>query len=77
MPTITQQQYKNFIERQEEIERELDMLKNVMRQATIIEEDLVNPAKLQKWEKISLQLDKGKGRPFSSLQKMRKWLADL
>lgn len=76
MPSITQQQYKNLIERQEEVEREFNVLKNAMRQ-TVTEEDSINPAILQKWEKISLKLDKGKGRPFSSLQKMRKWLTDL
>jgi len=62
VPTITQQQYKNLIERQEEVERELNVLKNVVRQAAIIEEGLINPVILQKWEKISLRLDKGKGR---------------
>ena len=76
MPTITQQQYKNLVERQEEIEREFTILKNVVRE-TVTEEDLINSAILQKWEKISVRLDKGKGRSFSSLQKMRKWLADL
>lgn len=76
MPAITQQQYKNLVERQEEVEREINVLKNVMRQ-TVTEEDLINPVMLQKWEKISRNLDKGRGRSFSSLQKMRKWLSDL
>lgn len=76
MPTITQQQYRNFIERQEEVERELNVLKSVMHQA-VIEEDLINPAMLQKWEKISIKLDKGKGHSFSSLRKMREWLVGL
>lgn len=76
MPTVNQQQYKNLIERQEEVEREFNVLKDVMRQA-IIGEDSINPAILQKWEKISLKLDKGKGHSFSSFQKMRKWLIDL
>lgn len=65
-----------MIERQETVEREFNVLKDVMRQ-TIIEEDLISPAILQKWEKISLKLDKGKGRSFSSFQKVKKWLADL
>jgi hypothetical protein len=76
MSTITQQQYKNLVERQEEVEREFNVLKNVLRQ-TVIEEELINPAILQKWDKISVRLDKGMGRSFSSFQKMRKWLTDL
>ena len=76
MPAVTQQQYKNLVERQEEVERELTILKNVLRQ-TVIEEDLISPVTLRKWEKISVRLDRGKGHSFFSLQKMRKWLTDL
>ena len=75
MPTITQKEYKNIILRQDKIEEELDILKKIMK--TEIGEEQIRPVVLKRWERISRDLDQGKGRRFSSLGEMRRWLKNL
>jgi len=75
MPTITQKEYKNIILRQEKIEGDLDILKKIV-QAEIREEQ-IRPAVLKRWERISDDLDAGKGRSFHSAKEMKKWLKNV
>jgi len=37
----------------------------------------INPSLLKRYEKISLDLDKGKGKKFSSFSSFKKYLKDL
>ncbi|MBI3627272.1 MAG: hypothetical protein HY220_00775 [Candidatus Sungbacteria bacterium] len=75
MSMITSQEYKHLVRRQERIERELGVLREVVKQEA--GEALIRPAVLKRWEKISRDLDHGKGRTFSSPAKMRQWLKRL
>ncbi len=75
MPTITQKEYRILVERQKKVELELGVLKKVVLDDA--DEDRIRPARLRKWEKISRDLDHGKGRSFSSTQKMKAWLKSL
>ena len=72
MPTITSQEYKHLVRRQERIERELGVLREVIKQEA--GEALIRPAVLRRWERISRDLDREKGRVFSSPAEMRRWL---
>ena len=75
MPTITSQEYKYLVRRQERMERELGVLREVVKQE--VEERHIRPSVLKRWERISRDLDKGKGRSFSSLKEMNRWLKNL
>jgi len=60
---IPKKEYQNIIQRQSFIEKELAFLKK-----SLLELDEVNikPSVLRRWERISRELDQGKGRAFSS-----------
>lgn len=60
---IPKKEYQNIIQRQSFIEKELAFLKK-----SLLELDEVNikPSVLRRWERISGELDQGKGRAFSS-----------
>lgn len=75
MATITSKEYKNLVRRQERIERELVVLREVVK--TEAGEALIRPAVLKRWEKSSRELDRGEGRVFSSPVEMRRWLKHL
>lgn len=73
--TLPRQTYKTLLKRQECTEKELEMIKALMKMHM---EDLsIRPAVLKRWERISRNLDRGKGRSFTSVEEMRKWLARL
>ena len=74
MSNITQIEYKKLVQRQERIEKELHILKEVVRRET---EEHINPSMIKKWERMSCDLDDGKGQVFSSLGEMNKWLKNL
>ena len=74
MPTITQTEYKKLVQRQENVEKELHTLKEVIRREA---EEYINPLMTRRWERISNDLDRGKGRVFSSEESMNRWLKDL
>ena len=74
MPTITQTEYKKLVQRQDRVEKELHTLKEVVRKET---EEYINPLATKRWERISRDLDNGKGRTFSSIKKMNQWLKNL
>ena len=74
MPSITQIEYKKLVQRQERVEKELYTLKEAVRREI---EEPINPSMTRRWERISRDLDDGKGRTFSSVKKMDEWLKDL
>ena len=74
MAVATQNKYTEVLRRQEKLEREFNMLKKAVLET---DETNINPATLKRWERISKDLDNGKGRQFSSLRDMKKWLARL
>ena len=75
MVTITtQKKYKEIVERQDKLELELNLLKK----AVLEDKELnIKPSVLKKWERISKDLDNGKGRFFNSPEAARKWLKTL
>ena len=74
MPTITQTEYRKLVQRQERVEKELHTIKEAVRRET---EEYINPLMAKRWERISNNLDGGKGRVFSSVEKMNQWLKNL
>lgn len=66
---------KTIFSRQEKMEKELGTLKEVVRIALI--EEQVRPSVLKRWERISLDLDNGRGRVFASAREMGKWLKTI
>lgn len=72
MLTITQKDYKYLIRRQDQIERDLNSLKQIVRQG--LAQEQIFPSVLKRWERISNKLDRGKGRTFLSTKEMEKWL---
>lgn len=72
---IPQKEYQGIVERQMRIEKELRVVKEMLRQE--IEEEQIRPEVLARWERISRDLDRGKGQAFSSVSEMRSWLKRL
>lgn len=71
MPTvIAQKEYKNLLKRQEKVEAELDFLKKMV---LTDEEKFIKPSALKKWDRISHDIDSGKGRIFNSITEMKNW----
>lgn len=73
--TLPQKQYKTLIRRQEQVERELTILKEVVKEQA--EDDLIRFSALKKWERISRDLDRGKGRVFKSQKEVKAWFRNL
>lgn len=73
--TIPKKEYNNLLKRQWRVEEELEVIKGMLKKE--LEEDRVKPHILKKWERISRDLDRGKGRSFSSPKEMQKWLRNL
>ena len=57
------------------MEKELGALKQVIHAALI--EEQVRPSVLKRWERISRDLDRGRGRVFASVGEMNKWLKGI
>lgn len=68
------QQLNNLFQRQEKVEKELDLLKKAI---LMDDECFIRPEILKKWERISHDLEKKGGRSFSSTTEMKKWLAKI
>ena len=75
MATITGKDYRHLIQRQVKVEREVAVLKELFRQEA--DEKRIRPAVLKRWERISRDLDRGKGRVFHSVNAMSRWLNNL
>ena len=72
---IPKTEYQGLIQRQIKIEKELSAVKEMIRSE--MNEARIPPEILSRWERISRDLDNGKGRTFSSPRQMRAWLKDL
>lgn len=66
---------KTIFSRQEKMEKELGALKEVVRIALM--EEQVRLSVLKRWEGISRDLDKGRGRVFASAREMNKWFKTI
>ena len=75
MSTITQKEYNYLTRRQDQVERDLVFLKQIIRQE--LTDEYIRPSVRRRWERISRKLDKGKGLTFFSVKEMGKWLAQL
>lgn len=73
--TLPKKQYKTLVRRQEKVERELAVLKEVVKEQA--EDNLIRPAVLKKWERISKDIDTGKGRVFKSPKEVGAWFKKL
>ncbi len=73
--TISKKEYQGIVRRQARIEQEVRAVKEMLLQER--DEVEIKPAVLARWEKISRDLDSGKGLEFSSASKMREWLKDV
>ena len=73
--TIPKAEYADLLERQERMEKELDTLKHVIYDE--FDEARIRPSVLKRWDKISQNIENGKGRSFSSIKAARKWLASF
>jgi len=72
--TIPKSEYMNLVQRQRRIEKKLDFLEKV-----VIEDDerYIRPSVLKRWDRISKDLDKGKGTRFLSVKEAKKFLDKL
>jgi len=75
MPIITEREYKNLVQRQAKVEGDLNILKKIV--LLEAEEENIRPVVLRRWEKISRDLDRGRGRSFDSAKEVKKWLKHL
>jgi hypothetical protein len=73
--TIPQKEYKNLVKRQSRIEEELAVLREVVKEQA--GDELIRPAILKKWERISGDLDRGQGRVFKSQKEIKAWFKNL
>lgn len=73
--TITQKEFRDLLKRQEKVERALDILKQIVKMES--EEQRIHPSILRRWERISREMDRDKGRAFYSMARMKQWLKNL
>ena len=71
---IAPKEYKNLLKRQNKIEAELGFLKKMV---FWDDEKFIRPSILKKWEKISHDMDQGRGRFFDSVSEMKSWLKNM
>ena len=74
MDTTIEKKYSSLAARQDRIETELKRIQKILDEQ---DEGRIKPAALRRWERMSKDLDKGKGYRFSSLAEMRRWLNKL
>ncbi len=72
--TIPIKEYKQSIQIQKSILSRLDLLQKVVFQSS---KDEINPNVMKRLGKISLNLDNGKGKRFSSISLFKNYLRDL
>ena len=71
---VTINPYQTIFKRQDMLERKLDIL---MRQIFSSDESNIRPEVLQRWDRISRDLDRGKGKKFSSVKEVKSWLKSI
>ena len=74
MATITRREYQHLIRRQARVEQDVHILKQFLQRD---DEAKIRPSVLKRWDRISRDLDRGKGRRFSSWRQARGWLKRL
>jgi len=72
--TIPIKEYKQSIQMQKSILSRLDLLQKVVFESS---KDKVSSEKIKYFEKISLDLDNGKGKKFPSFSSFKNYLRDL
>ena len=77
MPTMTQKEigYKEILRRQDKLEAAFEAIRKIV--DSEFDDDRIKPSALKKWEKISREMDSGKGTFFSSPEAARKWLKTI
>ena len=73
--TISKKEYEMLLQRQRKVEEELDIVKSLLKQE--INEEQINPSVLKRWERISCDLDRERGRFFSTTQDALAYLKNL
>lgn len=63
-----------IFKRQDMLDKKLDVL---MRQIFSSDESNIRPEILRRWDKISRDLDHGKGRKFSSVKEVKEWFKNI
>lgn len=72
MAIMAQKEYKEILRRQDKLEEAFEAIKNIVDGA--FDDARIKPSALKKWEKISREMDNGKGLFFNSPEEARKWL---
>lgn len=73
--SIPKIEYNNLLERQKRFEEELRVLKMMIQDE--VDESRIRPSVLRRWDRISHDLDKGKGLVFSSAKEALLWLKNI
>ena len=73
--TIPKKEYHRLVRRQEKIEKDMRLVKEILWDE--MSDERIKLEVLKRWERISGDLDRGKGKTFSSPQTMRLWLHNL
>ena len=72
MDTMIQKGYKEILRRQNKLEKAFEAMKKIVDSG--FDDERIKTSTLKKWEKISREMDKGKGTFFNSPEAARKWL---
>jgi len=75
MTLTIQKAYKEILRRQDKLEAAFDVIKQLV--DSEFEDSHIRASALRKWEKISREMDKGKGTFFNSPEEARKWLRNF
>ena len=75
MTVLAQKEYKEIIERQDKLEAAFEAIRKIV--DSEFDDERIKASALKKWEKISRELDSGKGTFFNSPEDARKWLKTL
>ena len=69
---VTKKEYNTLLKRQEKIEHDFVVVKRML--IVVAQEDHINSAVMKRLDKISRDIDSGKGHAFASAKDMRAWL---
>ena len=72
---MAQKAYKEILRRQNKLEEAFEALRSIVNNE--FDEHRIKPSVLKKWERISHDMDNGKGRFFNSPEEARKWLKNF
>lgn len=73
--TQKDKEYKELFRRQNKLEDAFEALRKVV--DSEFDEDRIRSSALKKWERISRDMDKGKGKFFNSPEEAKKWLKNF